>query len=218
MSNRPAVATRPLTRQKLAAVLGERPEQLRAFEAMLDDVSGVLPDAVQVAADAAEAAQLAAAAAVAAAAAATAAAAALDLRVDVLEALPPGHVIEDEGVPLAQRSAINFTGSGVTVTDAGGKTVVDVGSSGGNAVAAVCDFGGTFGDKAQAVVIGQAWVTPTSKIVAQVLTPAGVDPDEMRLLDLRPVVSDLVAGVGFTLTLYSEPEAAGSYSVMCMGV
>ena len=91
-------------------------------------------------------------------------------------------------------------------------------SSGANGATVACNFGATFSDKAQTVVTGQTWVTAASEITPQVLTPAGVDPDEMRLLDLRPVVSDLVAGVGFTLTLYSEPEATGSYSVMCVGV
>ncbi len=42
-----------------------------------------------------------------------------------------GHVIEDEGTPLTQRANLNFVGSGVTVTDAGGKTIVTV--AGGSA-------------------------------------------------------------------------------------
>ena len=37
-----------------------------------------------------------------------------------------GHTIEDEGTPLAQRDDLNFVGAGVTVTDAGGKTVVTI--------------------------------------------------------------------------------------------
>lgn len=37
-----------------------------------------------------------------------------------------GHIIEDEGTPLTQRSTLNFVGSGVGVTDAGGKTVVTI--------------------------------------------------------------------------------------------
>jgi hypothetical protein len=37
-----------------------------------------------------------------------------------------GHTIEDEAVALTQRSTINFTGAGVTVADAGGKTVVTI--------------------------------------------------------------------------------------------
>ena len=94
------------------------------------------------------------------------------------------------------------------------------GSIGGgvNAVTVICDFGASFTDKAQTVVTGEAWVSTTSNIVAMVKTPNGVDPDEIRLLDLRPVISDLVAGDGFTVTLYSEPEAKGAYSVKCIGV
>lgn len=34
--------------------------------------------------------------------------------------------VEDEGTPVTQRSTINFTGGGVTATDSGGKTVVDI--------------------------------------------------------------------------------------------
>jgi hypothetical protein len=37
-----------------------------------------------------------------------------------------GHVIENEGTPLTQRSNMNFVGDAVNVTDAGGKTVVTI--------------------------------------------------------------------------------------------
>jgi hypothetical protein len=40
-----------------------------------------------------------------------------------------GHLIEDEGISLTQRPTINFIGAGVTVTDSGGKTQVDIPSS-----------------------------------------------------------------------------------------
>lgn len=89
--------------------------------------------------------------------------------------------------------------------------------AGTNSVTATVGFGSNFTDVASTVVTGQTWVTSTSEISAQVLTPSGVDPDEMRLLDLRPTVSSLVAGVGFTLTLSSETEARGNYQVMCLG-
>jgi hypothetical protein len=92
------------------------------------------------------------------------------------------------------------------------------GGGGGNAVATVLAFGAGFTDKAQTVVTGQAWVAADSKITLQVLTPAGVDPDEMYLLNFRPVVSDLVVATGFTVTLYSEAEASGNYTVNCIGV
>lgn len=42
-----------------------------------------------------------------------------------------GHVIEDEGTPVTQRANMNFTGAGVAVTDAGGKTVVTIAGGGG---------------------------------------------------------------------------------------
>jgi len=41
-----------------------------------------------------------------------------------------GHTIEDEGIPLTQRTDLNFVGGGVTVTDAGGKTQVSIGGGG----------------------------------------------------------------------------------------
>lgn len=85
-------------------------------------------------------------------------------------------------------------------------------------VTASVNFGASFTDKASIVVTGQTWVASSSVIIPQVLTPSGVDPDEMYLLDIRPEISDIVVGTGFTVTLYSEPEAKGTYSVMCMGL
>jgi hypothetical protein len=43
------------------------------------------------------------------------------------------HTIEDEGSALTQRAALNFTGSGVTAADSGGKTVVTIPGGGGGA-------------------------------------------------------------------------------------
>lgn len=106
----------------------------------------------------------------------------------------------------------NLSMSGTTLNASGG------GGGGGNSVTTTLAFGSSFTDKAQTVVTGQAWVALDSEIVVHVKTPSGVDPDEMRLLDFKPVVSDLVAGTGFTVTLYSEPEAKGDYDVMCVGV
>jgi hypothetical protein len=88
----------------------------------------------------------------------------------------------------------------------------------GNSVTVACDFGASFTDKAQTVVTGQAWVAADSEIVVSLRTPTGVDPDEMYLLDIKPVISDLVVGVGFTATLYSTPQARGSYDLMCVGI
>lgn len=90
--------------------------------------------------------------------------------------------------------------------------------NGAYTVAVTLNFGVNFTDKAQTVVTGQTWVTASSVITPTVMCPIGVDTDEIRLLDMRPVISDLVAGVGFTVTLYSEPEARGTYTVSCVGV
>jgi hypothetical protein len=122
-----------------------------------------------------------------------------------------------------QLNLIEGTNITLTVADDAGNGEIDItinasGGGSGNSVTTTCAFGGSFTDKAQTVVTGQAWVTVNSEIIAQVLTPSGTDPDEIRLLDFKPVISDLVAGNGFTVTLYSEPEARGDYSVMCIGV
>jgi hypothetical protein len=108
-------------------------------------------------------------------------------------------------------TASGTPGTWVAVTVGGG-------GGSGNSVTVACDFGASFTDKAQTVVVGQAWVAAGSEIVVSLRTPTGVDPDEIRLLDIKPVISDLVAGVGFTLTAYSDPEAKGSYDFMCVGV
>jgi hypothetical protein len=47
-----------------------------------------------------------------------------------------GHTIQDEGVALTQRSTMNFVGAGVTASDSGGVTQINV--PGG------ADFVGTF--------------------------------------------------------------------------
>ena len=79
------------------------------------------------------------------------------------------------------------------------------------------DFGAGWSDKAQTVVTGQSWVTANSELTAQILTPTGTDPDEMYLLGMRVEISSLVPGTGFTVTVYSEAEASGTYTVMVMG-
>ena len=59
----------------------------------------------------------------------------------LIAAITEGHAIEDEGSALTQRATLNFTGAGVTVSDAGGKTVVSVAGGGGSWTEVEIDFG-----------------------------------------------------------------------------
>lgn len=127
--------------------------------------------------------------------------------------------VQDEGSTLGTVGTVdtlNFTGAGVTASRVGNAVSVTIGGGGGsgNAVTASVDFGASFTDKAT-VTVSEAWVTATTNIVVQILPSA--DPDELYLLDIKPVVSNRTVG-SFDLTLYSEPEARGVYEVMCIGV
>lgn len=124
-----------------------------------------------------------------------------------------GDILSNLAIPAGQSIRRNAGD-----TDFEAYTPSGGGGGSGNSITTTLAFGASFTDKAQTVVTGQTWVTSSSNITAQVLTPPGVDPDEMRLLDFKPVISDLVNGVGFTVTLYSEPEAKNDYSVMCIGI
>lgn len=116
--------------------------------------------------------------------------------------------------------AITAAKTSITGTPSGSKYLRDdfswqpVAGGGGNSVTTTVDFGASFTDKATTTV-SEAWVTATTNIVVHVLPSA--DTDEMYLLDIKPVVSNRTAGT-FDLTLYSEPEARGTYEVMCIGV
>lgn len=93
-------------------------------------------------------------------------------------------------------------------------SLVNVG--GGNSVLATVDFGASFTHYASASVAA-TWVTAGSEIVVTPLAASGQEV-ETALLSFNPVVSDLTAGVGFTLHVYTPIEAKGTYSFSCVGV
>lgn len=91
------------------------------------------------------------------------------------------------------------------------------GGGGGNSWDGVVDFGASFTDKAS-VAIAAPWVSALNNPLSVMVLPKnGEDADELYLLDLRPQITDIVPGVGFTVTVYSEPEAKGDYYVVGLG-
>lgn len=103
-------------------------------------------------------------------------------------------------------------------TNVGWVPLVAAGGGGGaNGTVVNVDFGSTRSQKAQVVLTGLSWVSAAKGLSAEVKTPVGVDPDEMFLLKMFAVVSDIVNGDGFTLTVYCENTARGVYPVMIVG-
>lgn len=86
-----------------------------------------------------------------------------------------------------------------------------------NAVEVVVDFGSSFTHFAETVVTGETWVTVNSKIAVTPIAATGATV-ETALLSFHPVVHTLVAGTGFTLSVYTPIEAKGTYSFSCVGV
>jgi hypothetical protein len=132
----------------------------------------------------------------------------LSSQADLAAALNGKQATLVSGTNLKTINSTSLLGSGDIVISGGS----------GNAVIASVDFGSTYTDKAQVVVTGQSWVTALSKINAQVRCPVGIDPDEICALNFNVAVSDLVVGVGFTVTLYTSALAKGIYPVNCIGV
>lgn len=84
-------------------------------------------------------------------------------------------------------------------------------------VAVTVDFGSAFTHFAQTAVTGQAWVASGTSILTTPLAASG-QVEETALMSFQPVVSDLVVGDGFTLSVYTPIEAKGTYTFTCVGV
>jgi hypothetical protein len=91
------------------------------------------------------------------------------------------QTIEDEGTPLTQRSTVNFVGSGVSVADSGGKTVVTVagGSGSGDVVgpASSVDSEIALFDGVTGKAIKRATTTGLLKATSGVISAAVADTD-----------------------------------------
>jgi hypothetical protein len=97
--------------------------------------------------------------------------------------LQVGHVIEDEGTPVTQRSNINFTGPGVSVADSGGKTVVTIaGGGGGGGFDYIVDSQATFNNLFDQISPGEYKIKDAYK---SVYIKAGLGDVSEALLNLN---------------------------------
>lgn len=74
------------------------------------------------------------------------------------------NTFEDEGTPQTQRATANFTGAGVTVSDAGGKTVISIPGAAGATVIKTATVNVPTPTMNASAVITDGDVSPTSKI------------------------------------------------------
>jgi len=94
-----------------------------------------------------------------------------------------GHIIQDEGVDLAQQQRLNFVGAGVAVTDAVGKTVVTI--PGG-----VTDHGALGGLTDADHVAGSIAFTATDKLLGRFTAGAGVGEEIALTAAGRALIDD----------------------------
>lgn len=109
---------------------------------------------------------------------------------------------------------LNFSDKdGFPVSDKA-QSVSSGGSASGTTVSV--DFGASFTHTARTVVTGESWVSSSGSFSVCPLT-SSADAYEIVLLGFSWVVSDVVDGDGFTLTVYSEAEAKGAYTFSVVG-
>jgi hypothetical protein len=111
------------------------------------------------------------------------------------------NTVEEEGTPLTQRTIINFTGSGVTASDVGGETQVNIPGGGGASMSVTeQDFGALPGVTYKEFAITDAAVSSTSHIPVWLLTeaPTGRDADEAEMEPMDVFAKNMATG-SFTL-------------------
>lgn len=128
--------------------------------------------------------------------------------------------IRDEGTSQGRVRAINFVGSSVVAAVSGSTATITVSSGGAGNFTEVSVNLGTDGNLVYTTTkTGEAWVTGTSKIVC---TPNGTTSDGQTVetyfgADFSWIISNLVAGTGFDLTVYNPNGATGTFRFSCTG-
>ena len=125
-------------------------------------------------------------------------------------------------VAVADLSATGTPSSATYLRGDGTWSAPPGGSGGGNFVAVDVDFGATGSEMASVTVVGQAWVTATSRIACSPtmhLTTSREEGAEDAVVErLTVAVHSRVAGTGFTVTASpDEAPALGVYQFACTG-
>jgi hypothetical protein len=111
--------------------------------------------------------------------------------------------VEDEAIPVTQRTTMNFTGGGVSVADSGGKTVVTItGSASGATGTTTVNFGAFPGSSDTSVAVtGQASIVAGSIVSAWIRPVATADhtADEHWVETIEIAAGNISAGTGFTI-------------------
>ena len=122
--------------------------------------------------------------------------------------------IQDEGVAQTKRTTMNFIGAGVTASDVGGLTQINIpGGAGATTGQATIDFG-TKEDGNASVTVSTTSALTASKIF---VTPAGVatadhdSPDDYAVEGVTFGVGNIVNGVSFDLFASAPNGTFGQY-------
>lgn len=114
------------------------------------------------------------------------------------------NLIQEDGTPLTARTTINFTGAGVTASDSGSLTTVNIpgGAGTGASGTTTIDFGAFPGKSDASVAItGQASILTGSVVDAWLVATATADhtADEHLVETIRVTAGNIVAATGFTI-------------------